>query len=382
MAELENYEDFEQAVGKALELAGWQVTFPAKNNQGFDIEASKGSIRSAVQVKNYKRSVNVAQVQQFLDFLDLPMANRFTHAFLISASGFSAPAVTMAEQRNDHRLRLGTLRKGKLAWLEDDKEEAIAPQSLNVTKTDGKTYIGVFTCKGGIGKTTVSAHLAGAFALTGYDVALIDLDPQKNLNTLLPEGIYLKPTKDKPGNTISVFNSDEWDSQRASEKIVICDCSPDFDRNPVDMMAKLHYCIIPTTLNPLGVNKNGHVLISTLEKIRSVNKDAHLFVLINNYFDDDTQRSSILKREYKRLFDKLEKSDPKFKFIDPDECSIKNSKMLFYWGYHLYTGGPGELAFSPVGGKCIPKENFLTLVSYLEEHTTIRDELPTFRVAA
>jgi len=292
MAELENYEDFEQAVGKALEQDDWQVTFPPRNNQRFDIEAAKGSTLCAVQVKNYKRKVNVAQVQQFLDFLDLPMAARFHSACLVSASGFSAPAVTMAEQRNDHRLRLGTLRKGKLLWLPNSEVRDDESNEVKLDKTkDGKTYIGVFTCKGGVGKTTVSAHLAGAFALTGYDVALIDLDPQKNLNNLLPEGIYLKPTKDKPGNTINVFYHDEWNAQQSPEKIVICDCSPDFDRNPVDMMAKLHYCIIPTTLNPLGVNKNGHVLISTLEKIRSVNKHAHLFVLINNYFDDDTQRS-------------------------------------------------------------------------------------------
>ena len=266
MAELENYEDFEQAVGKALEQDDWQVTFPPRNNQRFDIEAAKGSTLCAVQVKNYKRKVNVAQLQQFLDYLDLPMAHRFTHAFLISANGFSKPTVTMVEQRNDYRLRLGTLRNGKLAWLGEDKEPVIESDPVKVTKTDGKTYIGVFTCKGGVGKTTVSAHLAGAFALTGYDVALIDLDPQKNLNNLLPEGIYLKPTKDKPGNTINVFYHDEWNAQQSPEKIVICDCSPDFDRNPVDMMAKLHYCIIPTTLNPLGVNKNGHVLISTLRE--------------------------------------------------------------------------------------------------------------------
>lgn len=115
------------------------------------------------------------------------------------------------------------------------------------------------------------------------------------------------------------------------------------------MMEKLNYCLIPTNLNPLGVNKNGPVVLSTLEKIRKVNKKAHLFVLINNYFDDDTKRSGVLKREYKRIFDKLERDDEKFKFIDPDDCSIKNSKRLFYWGYHLYTGGQGELAFSPVG---------------------------------
>ncbi len=371
MTELENYGDFERAVGKAMENEGWQVSFPPENNQGFDIEVIKDDICAAVQVKNYKKPANVSHIKQFLDFLDLPMASRFNQAFLVSASGFSVPAVTLSEQRDDPRLRLGILRKGSLNWLGVEDTE---PPRVVMPKTDGKTYIGVFTCKGGVGKTTISAHLAGAFALTGYNVALIDLDPQKNLNTLLPEGVFLKGNKTRPGNTISVFNYNEFDFEKSKDKIIVCDCSPDFGSNPVEMVKKLNYCIIPTTLNPLGVNKNGHVITSTIEKIRSVNKDAYLFVLINNYFDDDTQKSNVLKREYKRLFDGLEKKDDKFKFIDPDECSIKNSKMLFYWGYHLYTGGLGELAFSPVGGKCIPKENFLRLLNYLEDHTTIEQQ--------
>jgi chromosome partitioning protein len=374
MTETENFKEFEQNVKKALEYEGWQVTAPPDNNQGHELEAVKGNTRAAVQVKNYKKAATVAHLQQFIDFLDLSMAGRFNQAHLISASGFSTSAVALAEQRNDPRLRLGTLRKGKLNWLGIEESESLFEQPVNVARTDGKTYVGVFTCKGGVGKTTVSAHLAGAFALTGYDVALLDLDPQKNLNTLLPEGVFLKATKSRPGNTISVFSHGEWEPAQSQEKIIICDCSPEFERNPLETMKKLNYCIIPTTLNPLGVNKNGHVIISTVEKIRSVNPTARLFVLINNYFDDDAQRSNVLKREYKRIFESLERKDSKFTFIDPDECSIKNSKSLFYWGYHLYTGGLGELAFSPVGGKCLPKENFLRLVSYLEEHTTIEEQ--------
>ncbi len=63
--------------------------------------------------------------------------------------------------------------------------------------------------------------------------------------------------------------------------------------------------------------------------------------------------------------------DPKFRFIDPDECSIRNSRQLFYWGHHLFTGGPGELAFTSVGGRCVPKEDFLNLLDYLQRITDL-----------
>src|SRR5687767_4935003 len=171
MTETENFKEFEQSVKKALENEGWQVTAPPDNNLGHELEAVKGNTRAAVQVKNYKKAATVAHLQQFIDFLDLSMAGRFNQAHFISASGFSTSAVALAGQRNDPRLRLGTLRKGKLSWLGIEETESLFEQPMNVAQTDGKTYIGVFTCKGGVGKTTVSAHLAGAFALTGYDVA-------------------------------------------------------------------------------------------------------------------------------------------------------------------------------------------------------------------
>ena len=57
--------------------------------------------------------------------------------------------------------------------------------------------------------------------------------------------------------------------------------------------------------------------------------------------------------------------------IREEEAAIRNSKQLFYWGYHIYTGGRSELAFTPYAGKCLPKADFLNLLQYLEENTTI-----------
>ena len=137
------------------------------------------------------------------------------------------------------------LREGRLIWNAEEFDSIVEREKV--------TYFGVFTCKGGVGKTTISAHLAGAFALNGYDVALVDLDRQQNLSKLLGEGVYLPNTKGKIGSVISVLSHEQWDETAYKDtKIVICDCNPEFDSNPTDFIRQFDYCLIPTTLNPLG----------------------------------------------------------------------------------------------------------------------------------
>ena len=101
---------------------------------------------------------------------------------------------------------------------------------------------------------------------------LVDLDPDKNLRKLFLEdqdsdddaSLYVPShKKGELGATITVLNADEWDELSYPDvKVVICDCSPVLSENPVNLVKKFDYCVIPTTLNPLGVAKNGDVNIA------------------------------------------------------------------------------------------------------------------------
>jgi chromosome partitioning protein len=364
--------DFEQVIGLLFQREGWEIEFPKSNNKGYDIAAQKGGDVAAIQVKLQKSPVGSPPLAQFLDFLEHPIAARFNKGFFISSSGFSSGALRFFAERGKKNVSLEVFENetGTRKQVIDQVIRKITPPITD------RTYIGIFTAKGGVGKTIVSAHLAGAFALNDYDVALLDLDPQRSLSLLLDDGLYFRSNGNGLGNTITVFRHQDWDDNLAPEvKIVICDCSPDFANNPPEVMQKLKYCIIPTTLTPLGINRGGEVLANTLQQIRSVNKEAYVFVLLNNVYNDNTKMAQVLKEEYRLSCRKLEK-DKRFRFIDTDECFIRHSKQLVYWGSHIYDRTRSKLAFDPVGGRSLPKLDFLGLVGYLENQTSIQQQKP------
>jgi len=335
----------------------------------FHLDISKPNHTIAVLILDQRRRVTVRQIEKFVAFLEGFSGSIFTSGLLISTNGFSPSAYSFLREEEISRVDLALLHNGKIVRNPENQDSE--------REISDPIYIGVFTCKGGVGKTTISAHLAGAFATNGYNAALVDLDKQENLRKLLGDGVHV-PKKGEPmGSVISVFNSNEWDEKYHKDiKIVVCDCNPEFDKNPAEFIRRFDYCIVPTTLNPLGINKNGDVIDRTLRLVRSMNKDTRMFVLINNLHGDEVKRNLILNQMLKRHFRNLTATDDLFHYIDPSDVAIRFSKQLLYWGFHLFEDGKPELAFRKIGRYSHPRIDFLKLVDFLEENTSISNAKP------
>ncbi|MBF0593192.1 MAG: AAA family ATPase [Nitrospirae bacterium] len=388
--EFENPSDFEKHIKTLLEKGrGIKAELATKNKLGYDIELTLANSRCfAIQVKCKKVPVGMPDVSKFLDFLHKPIANRFAGGILISGSGFYKTATTYIE-RDNVGLLLGGYIRGNIYWYHGDgKWSPVLPGILTpgepptkpviTDNIDGsKKYIGIFTCKGGVGKTTIAAHLAGAFAEMGHDVILLDLDKEGNLKKLIGDSVYVPPPKksDRSGNTVTVLSYDDWGKVKNNTKIVVCDCNPSFEANPKEFMEKFDYCIIPTMLTPLGVNKNADVIKRTFDNIRGVNKNAELFVLINAYHSDEPNRNEALNAMLKKEFETFIKNDPKCHYIDPNDAVIRYSKQLVYWGYErIVLAKEGQLAFDRRGGgTAYPRIDFFTLLDHLLSGTTMSE---------
>ncbi len=407
--------EFEDDVKDLLEknYGHWirEVIKPPKNEPGYDLEIIREDSLNppengksiAVQVKNYKRSVNVSHVRKFIDFMGkYRTQSQFNEGCIISSNGFSKSAIECLRNESGRNpnasvISLGTIYQGSIRWdclhpqgsfqasqghQDPSRETGPSVSSLedHPSDTHRRYYFGIFTNKGGTGKTTVAAHLAGAFALMGYDVILLDIGPQRNLKKLFQNdeddsSLYVESLRPgQVGSTISILDDKEWevDKDRHSDiKIVICDCNPTFEKNANDLVKEFDYCVIPTTLNPLGIAKNSDVIKRTFEQIRTENSKAQMHVLIN--YDDESKSKKTTEKRNNLLLDLLKSNidfdeDNKSYLIDPNRvCAIHRSDFLYYWGMHIVEKKKPQLAFQLSNNKNIPREDFLNLAKYFRE---------------
>jgi chromosome partitioning protein len=387
---------------------GWRVS-DAPARAKYDLVLQHGDDTVAVFLNEQRAKLNLADVERFVS--SLKRMRNATRGMLFAKSGYYKTAldfierdewcaqhVSLAQLAREQGLRLA----GPL--LEPEPGQASVNASVKgsvkasvnarapITQLDHygaqveapglekqAVFIGVFTCKGGVGKTTVSAHLAGACAELGQSVVLVDLDRQANLSKLLGETVQIPPLRDDDQaapTTIRVVNAPDWRPEAFSDaRLVICDCNPEFNANPRAFLERLDYAIVPTNLTPLGINKNADVIKRTFKALREVNARATLFVLINDFHNhrETKERNQRLNRLLKTELRTWRRSDPKTVYIDPfEDLAIRHSRSLLFWGYHLVEGGQPELAFRSHVGPSAPRVDFFKLVEFLSHHVELQ----------
>ena len=108
----------ERLVAQYFKQQGYHVEMPPQNTKGYDIELHKEGQCIAVQVKAHKAACNIAMIQKFRSFLELPIAAQFTDGWFISFSGFSTSAQAEISAEQPENIRLGTYITvtGELIW--------------------------------------------------------------------------------------------------------------------------------------------------------------------------------------------------------------------------------------------------------------------------
>ncbi len=351
---------FVDSIRNAFARRGYRVE-PGKGR--FDLFIEMGGYMAGVMALDYQKRASHPNVEARLKHFR--SQQKVLKVWIGASKGFSTAAVS---EYFKAKRRLSQGREVELFELEGEEIREVRQMPVL------RLMIGVVTAKGGVGKTTISAHLAGVFAAMGYPVTLVDLDPESNLKSLLGESVDFPLGPQGRAGRIAVFAAEDWKDDTVSSGIVVCDCSPVVARNPRRVVKKFDICLIPTTLNPLGLSKNGKVIVSTIEQIRAVNPTAHLFVMINNFYPEDRHEIGPLIRSYKQLFEEILKQDDRVHFVEPTECAIRNHKDLFYWGREVCENQSVKLAISSIeDGSSGVLKDYLGLVDYLERSTPIQD---------
>lgn len=349
---------FEQHIQAIFRSSGYEVIANERQNeQGFDFITQKNGKSFPVQVKAWKKKVAANTVGRFLEFCD---EKNFERGIIVSLNGFT---------ESSHALALSDGRKKLVLGEYDPEKNAIkfkADASANLPETaptKEPVKMAIFTAKGGVGKTTVSAHLAGALALSGKNVALLDIDPEYNLHLLTnANNLTIPNQKTGKNHDLKVFKAQEWAEQHNNQyDVVIADCSPAFTLNPEKIMRETDIFICPVVLSPLSIGHNAEVLNRSYQQIRAINKNAKIFVLINNF---KTELSSVTIRLMAVIRTLLTKviNDPNFQLIPTETVAIRESNLLKNFGES------SKLEFLNVAGRCYPRQDFLALADYLLEN--------------
>jgi len=382
--------DYEAFVAQCFRELGCRVEIPDNPNQeawDFTILTPAGQC-GAVQVKSRKAGALPHPIFNRLGlYLSGPEGAPFTFGVNIVNTGFSGPTLTVLQNASPEFEETfvygGVVRfpMGKIEWQvhRPDFDTTIVEEPKT---TDGKPdtpvpppkarRVAVFTEKGGVGKTSVAAHLAGAMVYCGRDAVLVDVDKQKNLSQLLGSGVNIVDKNRRISTLVIEADLAEINEEDYKNFYIVYDCAPHFDANPREIFERVTDTIIPIVLSPLSILGNAEVIHRTISSIRAVNPDMRFHIVINQY--EQSKSASGHQRtllNYIRFWLKEHSllMDPRVKFYEPAELSIRRSAILLNWGMFLLKAGEEpRLAFeSNLSGAQNLLSDFVALAESLQD---------------
>ena len=96
--------------------------------------------------------------------------------------------------------------------------------------------ISVINYKGGVGKTTLTSNIAGELAFRGYDVLMIDLDPQASLTFSFIDPEYWREEVSSNKTIKNWFSTKKKEKEKNFNKLII---TPEAVNDALDGRGKL-----------------------------------------------------------------------------------------------------------------------------------------------
>jgi cellulose biosynthesis protein BcsQ len=276
---------YEQHVSRVLERLGWKVEAMPPNRSSFDLIATRGNLKIAVQTKDLKTKATEAKIRQFGGFMTSTDGQSFHEGWFVTRAGCTRGALAYIAANPQARIRsfvAGANFMGQIGGVSDAEQHRI----------------GVFTFKGGVGKSKVALLLAGALAYRNKNVFIVDLNRAQNLYRLIGEEGLFVDRGAGAGGTVSVLGRDDWNLRKDEWKYgplldadyVIYDC-PQFFEKPAEraFLPHLDVVIAPLQLNTDSIGADHHVLRDTVSEVRRENERAPIVFIVNNLRTEQQQ---------------------------------------------------------------------------------------------
>jgi hypothetical protein len=258
-------------VAGVLRQKGLRVETPPAAHGSYNLVATQGTRRIAVQAKELKTAPSEAKLKQFAGFMASADGQGFHEGWFVAPHSPSTGARRFVNDNPQARIT---------AW-------ACGPHFIGQTAgaaIAAQRRIGVYTFKGGVGKSKLALVLAGALAFRDRNVFIVDLNRAQNLQRLVgAEGIYVARGKGA-GGTVSVLGRDEWKYGPVLDAdYVIYDCPQFFEKTAErGFLPHLNLVVSPIELNADGIGANHHVLRDTVSEVRKDNPHVPIAFVVNN----------------------------------------------------------------------------------------------------